>query len=92
MRDLSRALVECRGLVAGYGGPPALQDVTFSAAPGARVAILGPNGGGKTSLFRVIAGELEPAAGEVTVAGRCGWVPQTERSRLDFPVSASTSP
>jgi ABC-type Mn2+/Zn2+ transport system ATPase subunit len=80
--------VECRDLVAGYGGPPALQDVTFAAGPGTRVAILGPNGGGKTSLFRVIAGELAPVAGEATVAGRCGWVPQTERSRLDFPVSA----
>lgn len=88
MRGVSGALVDCRDLVAGYGGPPALQDVTFAAGRGARVAILGPNGGGKTSLFRVIAGELAPVAGEVTVAGRCGWVPQTERSRLDFPVSA----
>jgi ABC-type Mn2+/Zn2+ transport system ATPase subunit len=85
---MSRRLVECRELVAGYGGPPALQDVTFSADAGSRVAILGPNGGGKTSLFRVLAGELGPAGGEVSVTGRCGWVPQTERSRLDFPVSA----
>jgi len=81
-------LVESTGLVAGYGGPPALEDVTFAARAGERVAILGPNGGGKTSLFRVLAGELAPAAGEVMVQGRCGWVPQTERSRLDFPVSA----
>lgn len=85
---MSRRLVDCRDLVAGYGGPPALQDVTFTADAGSRVAVLGPNGGGKTSLFRVLAGELEPAAGEVRVVGRCGWVPQTERSRLDFPVSA----
>jgi ABC-type Mn2+/Zn2+ transport system ATPase subunit len=80
--------VECTGLVAGYGGPPALADVTFAARAGERVAILGPNGGGKTSLFRVLAGELAPVGGEVVVQGRCGWVPQTERSRLDFPVSA----
>ncbi len=84
----ARPRVECRDLVAGYGGPPALEDVTFAARAGERVAILGPNGGGKTSLFRVLAGELEPMAGEVAVEGRCGWVPQTERSRLDFPVSA----
>lgn len=82
------AAVECRGLVAGYGGAPALADVSFSAGAGERVAILGPNGGGKTTLFRVLAGELEPLAGEASVQGRIGWVPQTERSRLDFPVSA----
>jgi ABC-type Mn2+/Zn2+ transport system ATPase subunit len=81
-------VVACDGLIAGYGGPPALEDVTFVARAGQRLAILGPNGGGKTSLFRVLAGELEPVAGEASVEGRCGWVPQTERSRLDFPVSA----
>jgi ABC-type Mn2+/Zn2+ transport system ATPase subunit len=84
----TRTVIDCRELVAGYGGPPAVEGVTFAAKAGDRVAILGPNGGGKTSLFRVLAGELEPAAGEAIVEGRCGWVPQTERSRLDFPVSA----
>jgi ABC-type Mn2+/Zn2+ transport system ATPase subunit len=84
----SATLIECNGLIAGYGGPPALEEVTFAARAGERMAILGPNGGGKTSLFRVLAGELQPTAGEVVVEGRCGWVPQTERSRLDFPVSA----
>ena len=82
------ALVEARGLVAGYEGGVALADVTFSAGSGERVAVLGPNGGGKTTLFRVLAGALEPRLGEVFVAGRAGWVPQTDRSRLDFPVSA----
>jgi ABC-type Mn2+/Zn2+ transport system ATPase subunit len=85
---VTRPRVDCADLVAAYNGSPALQEVTFSARPGERVAILGPNGGGKTTLFRVLTGELEPAAGEVSVTGRCGWVPQTERSRLDFPVSA----
>ena len=89
MRGLTLTLVESRGLIAGYGGAPALEDIAFAARAGERVAILGPNGGGKTSLFRVLAGELEAAAGEVSVQGRCGWVPQTERSRLDFPVSAA---
>ena len=78
------------GLVAAYAPPPAtaaLQDVTFDVPAGRRVAVLGPNGGGKTTLFRVLLGELEPRAGEFEL-DRCAVVPQTERSRLDFPVSA----
>jgi ABC-type Mn2+/Zn2+ transport system ATPase subunit len=81
-------LAEVLRLSAGYGGPPVLRDVTFRVEPGARVGVLGPNGGGKTTLFRVLLGELAPMAGTVTVRGRCGIVPQTERSRLDYPVSA----
>jgi ABC-type Mn2+/Zn2+ transport system ATPase subunit len=55
---------------------------------GERIGVLGPNGGGKTTLFRALLGELEPISGSVTVSARCATVPQTERSRLDYPVSA----
>jgi manganese/iron transport system ATP-binding protein/manganese/zinc/iron transport system ATP- binding protein len=65
-----------------------VRDVTFAVGPGERAAVLGPNGGGKTTLFRALTRELEPVAGEVRVPERPGVVPQTERSRLDFPVSA----
>ena len=50
--------------------------------------MLGPNGGGKTTLFRALSGELEPLGGAVRVEGRPAYVAQTERTRLDFPVSA----
>ena len=52
------------------------------------MCVLGPNGGGKTTLFRALAGELEPLAGRVELSGRPAYVAQTERTRLDFPVSA----
>src|SRR5204862_2489847 len=81
-------LVECRGLAVGYNGRPALRDVTFNADTGERIGVLGPNGGGKTTLFRALGGELEPISGDVKVLSRCATVPQTERSRLDYPVSA----
>ena len=81
-------LLECRGLTAGYGGPPALEDVGFAVEAGQRVGVLGPNGGGKSTLFRVITGELRPSAGEVRLGARCAVLPQTDRSRLDYPVSA----
>ena len=82
------ALVRSEGLAAGYGGVRVLSDVSFSVLAGERVGVLGPNGGGKTTLFRVLLGELTPMAGTLVVPGRFGVVPQTERSRLDFPVSA----
>jgi len=76
------------GLAAGYGGRAVLEDVSFSAEPGRTVCVLGPNGGGKTTLFRALIGELEPLAGSLRVNGRPAYVAQTERTRLDFPVSA----
>jgi ABC-type Mn2+/Zn2+ transport system ATPase subunit len=75
-------------LVAGYGRQPAIEEVSFEVDAGQRVALLGPNGGGKTTLLRVLLGELRPMRGTVEVQGRAATVPQTERSRLDFPVSA----
>ena len=82
------SLVAATGLTAGYNGSPVLRDVSFTIERGMRVGVLGPNGGGKTTLFRVLLGELAPAAGTVAVDCRSGTVPQTERSRLDYPVSA----
>ncbi|HEV7773119.1 MAG TPA: metal ABC transporter ATP-binding protein [Conexibacter sp.] len=82
-------LLATENLAVGYtNGPPVLQDVTFTANPGQRIAVLGPNGGGKTTLFRALLHELRPTQGTLTTTGRCASVPQTERSRLDFPVSA----
>jgi manganese/iron transport system ATP-binding protein/manganese/zinc/iron transport system ATP- binding protein len=76
------------GLVAAYGARIVLEDVSFEARAGERIAVLGPNGGGKTTLFRVLLRELVPVAGSVRGADRFAVVPQTERSRLDYPVDA----
>src|SRR4029079_2031032 len=46
---------------------------------GARVARVGPNGGGKTTLTRVLAGEGEPAGGTVARGGEIGYLPQDPR-------------
>ncbi len=81
-------ILRTEDLSAGYNGRPAIEHVTIDVEPGERIALLGPNGGGKTTLFRALLGELEPRAGTLTVQGRRGTVPQTDRSRLDYPVSA----
>jgi ABC-type Mn2+/Zn2+ transport system ATPase subunit len=83
------ALVRTDDLAGGYRpGVDAVSGVSFAAEPGEVVAVLGPNGGGKSTLFRALLGELPHRRGEVELAGRPAYVPQTERARLDFPVSA----
>jgi ABC-type Mn2+/Zn2+ transport system ATPase subunit len=83
------ALIEAEGVALGYGvGAPAVTGVGFSLQAGERLALLGPNGGGKTTILRALLGELHPLAGSLRVRVPCGSVPQTERSRLDYPVSA----
>jgi ABC-type Mn2+/Zn2+ transport system ATPase subunit len=82
-------LARATDLAVAYGSaPPALSDVTFSVAAGDRIAVLGPNGGGKTTLFRALLRELTPVRGALELDGSAATVPQTERSRLDFPVTA----
>ncbi|MCX4388095.1 ATP-binding cassette domain-containing protein [Micromonospora peucetia] len=49
---------------------PVLTDVTVDVETGRRLAVLGPNGGGKTTLFRLAVGALAPQAGHVEVAGK----------------------
>jgi ABC-type Mn2+/Zn2+ transport system ATPase subunit len=83
------SLVRTRDLGGGYApGQNALDGVTFAVEAGEAVGILGPNGGGKTTLFRALLGELPHRHGSADVVGRPAYVPQTERARLDFPVSA----
>jgi manganese/iron transport system ATP-binding protein/manganese/zinc/iron transport system ATP- binding protein len=81
-------VIFARDLSVGYEpGRPVLTGVSFEAVAGQIVGVLGPNGGGKTTLFRALLGEL-PSSGEVTVSGSLASVPQGDRARLDFPVSA----
>jgi ABC-type Mn2+/Zn2+ transport system ATPase subunit len=88
MSVASDVAVRADGLAAGYGGEAVLREVTFTVDAGRSVCVLGPNGGGKTTLFRVLLGGLRPVAGRFRVAGRPAYVAQTERTRLDFPVTA----
>ena len=82
-------LLEVADLRAGYtAGSPVITDVAFAVPAGRMISVLGPNGGGKTTLFRALLGEAPQRSGSVAIGGRIAYVPQTERYRLDFPVSA----
>ena len=81
--------VVVRALSGGYtAGHDALRDVSFSAEQGQIVCVLGPNGCGKTTLFRALLDDLPIRRGAVELRGSPAYVPQTEGARLDFPVSA----
>jgi ABC-type Mn2+/Zn2+ transport system ATPase subunit len=89
MRSQTRHSIVVAGLGGGYAaGADVLAGVEFALAGGRIAAVLGPNGGGKTTLFRALLGELAVRHGTVALAGRPAYVPQTDRTRLDFPVSA----
>ena len=74
------------------GDALALSDVTLDVERGSFVGLMGPNGGGKTTLIKTIVGLIKPDRGEVTVsspAGKpIGYVPQEEYMDPEFPVTA----
>jgi iron complex transport system ATP-binding protein len=91
--------LEARGLAYGYPGRLVGRGVELSLATAEVVALLGPNGGGKTTLLRTLLGLLAPLAGEVTLDGRAlaqwplrerarrlAYVPQAAESYFDFSV------
>lgn len=83
------------GLSFSRDGETVLQNLSFSLAQGDFLAVLGPNGGGKTTLLRLILGLLQPDSGALRVLGRppeavrtqLGYVPQYATMRPDFPVT-----
>lgn len=58
-----------QGLSRHFGGIRAVDEVSFSTAPGQITGVIGPNGAGKTTLFNLIAGTTKPSAGAVTMDG-----------------------
>ncbi|PYG26260.1 ATP-binding cassette domain-containing protein [Pelagimonas varians] len=64
--------VAAQGLFYRYeaGQPPAVTGVSFDVAPGSIVVVMGPNGSGKSTLLQLIAGDLRPQSGHLTLNGR----------------------
>lgn len=62
-------MLEVRDLICGYGREPVVKNVSFSLSGGQRLAIIGPNGCGKTTLLRAITGAL-PSEGTMELHGR----------------------
>jgi ABC-type multidrug transport system ATPase subunit len=66
-----------RGIRKSFGRRRVLAGLDLEAAAGEMVAVAGENGTGKTTLLRILAGDLRPDAGSVAIRGRPGYCPQT---------------
>ena len=58
------------GLTKRFGGVTAVDELSFTAAPGMVTGFLGPNGAGKTTTLRMLLGLIRPDAGTVAIAGK----------------------
>src|SRR3990167_11373745 len=65
----SAAAVEVRDLTRSYGERKALGGISFDVRAGEIFALLGPNGGGKTTLFRILCTVMRPTAGTACICG-----------------------
>lgn len=84
-----------RDVCFSYKGPEVLHNVSFEIPKKSLVAVIGPNGGGKTTLLRLLLGDLKPRYGKIEIFGkqpsqqrtRIGLVPQQINFDDQFPVS-----
>jgi branched-chain amino acid transport system ATP-binding protein len=63
-------ILSIEGVSKQFGGMQAVDDVSFTVAPGQIVGLIGPNGAGKTTMFNLIAGAVAPDRGRIRLDGR----------------------
>ena len=74
------SLLTARSVSVSFGALTVLADASLAVGAGDRIAVVGPNGVGKSTLLKVLAGLIQPDAGTVSAAGTVGYLPQ-ERDR-----------
>jgi manganese/iron transport system ATP-binding protein len=91
-----KPILDVRDVSVRYNGRVALDDVTFHLHVGERVAVVGPNGAGTSTLFKVVSGVLQPNSGDVTISGSkptvhscIAYIPQRSQVDWKFPVSVA---
>ncbi len=94
---MSKPVIRLSNVTVRYDGHPALEGVSLTVYAGDFLGIIGPNGGGKTTLLKVILGLVVPVTGRVEVLGmapaqarhRIGYVPQVMDFDPDFPIQVA---
>jgi zinc transport system ATP-binding protein len=89
------AVIKVEHLWAGYEDEIVLEDINLTVQEGDFIGLIGPNGGGKTTLMRVLLGDVQPVRGTVAILGetpakgrqRIGYVPQLIEFDRAFPIS-----
>jgi len=87
-------LLEVENLSFAYDRDPVLEGISFHVEPREFVAVIGPNGGGKSTLLKLIMGQYRPRRGSIRVLGKSpreareeiGYVPQNTNVNLEFPI------
>ncbi|MBD3285362.1 ATP-binding cassette domain-containing protein [candidate division WOR-3 bacterium] len=89
---MSEPLVKFEGVTVKYGDVTALSNVNCEIFKATSTALLGPNGGGKTTFLKLVAGLVKPTGGKVSYhklkRSRIGYVPQESDVDWQFPVTA----
>jgi zinc transport system ATP-binding protein len=94
---MTAPVIDIRDVSFAYDGTPVLEDVNFTVEDRDFVCLVGPNGGGKSTLLRLMLGLLTPTHGRVSIFGdtpakarsRIGYMPQHTQVDPRFPVTAT---
>ena len=92
---MAKEVVKLEDIWVHYDGMPVLEGISLSIEQNDFFGIIGPNGGGKTTLLKVVLGLIKPSRGKVSVMGKSpeksrnkiGYVPQHNLFDRDFPIS-----
>jgi zinc transport system ATP-binding protein len=94
---MNQTIIETHNLNFSYNGQPVIRDVNLKIQSGDFMAMIGPNGGGKTTLLKLMLGLLKADSGSIRIFGkppkevsyRIGYVPQDIHTSQNFPISSS---
>ncbi len=96
MKNSSPPLIDIIDLCFSYSGKEVLHEINLTVNKGDFIAVIGPNGGGKTTLLKLVLGLLKPTRGNIRIKGMplrtneatIGYVPQQIDHNLSFPATA----